>query len=127
MEQCGRCAGEEKTTDFVEDNQAELEKIAFSHLAGDDSAEEYDGVAVEGVYSGERLIVQFLCGGKGLGPSAAYYGIYDSKDDVPTCFQNTDAALVFASEDAWTRNDGTDNGGVTRKIAPHWFYYEAWF
>lgn len=118
---------EEKAADFVEDNQAELEKIALSHLAGDDSVEEYDGVEVEGVYPGEHSIVQFRCGGRGLTPSTTYYGIYYSKDDVPTCFQNAGIALVSASEDTWTWDDGTDNGGVTRKIAPHWFYYEAWF
>lgn len=77
---------EGETADFVEKNQAELERIARSHLAGDDAVREYDGVEVEGVYPGNHPIVQFWCGGKGLVPSTTYYGFYYSEDDVPVCY-----------------------------------------
>lgn len=118
---------EEKISDFVADNKTELEEIAQDWLNGTTTVNECNGVAVEGVYSGKHQIVQFMYGGTGLVPSTTYYGFYYSEDDVPACFQNVDYELKSTSDNEWTWSDGTDNGGVTKRISECWFYYKAWF
>ena len=113
---------------FVIRHREDLEEIAVSCLRGDDAVEKYRGVKVEGVYSGEHEIVQFLYFAFGLVPSTRYYGFYYSQDDVPVPFQNAGAVLSQVSEGEWNWYDaGTDNGGRTKRITDHWFYYEAWF
>ena len=72
--------------------------------------------------------MQFLYFAFGLVPSTRYYGFYYSQDDVPVPFQNAGAVLSQVSEEEWNWYDaGTDNGGRTKRITDHWFYYEAWF
>lgn len=85
---------------FVLSHRAELEAIAADCLGGDRTAERYKGAEVEGVFPGENPIVQFSTVGW---------------------------ELVPVSDDQWTWSDGTDNGGVTRRIDGHWFSYQAWF
>ncbi len=118
---------QKKITDFVVSNRTELESIALSCLNGDKTTDEYKGVKVDGVYSGEHRIVQFYYSGLGLAPSAKYYGFYYSGDNVPAAFQNAEVELVPASADEWTWEDGTDNCGLTKRITDGWFYYEASF
>ena len=116
-----------KIADFVITNESELESIALNCLDGDETIAEYKGVEVGGVYSGEHQIVQFDYSGSGVVPSTTYYGFYYSRDNVPTAFQNAEIELVSASDDEWTWDDGTDNGGLTKRITECWFYYEARF
>ena len=49
--------------------------------------ERYKGVEVEGVYPGASPIVQFYTGGRGLVPSAAYWGFYYSESGQPAAYQ----------------------------------------
>ena len=107
---------EQRITDFVIDNQAELEALALNCLDGTEETSRYKDAKIDGVYSGESPVVQFHYSGSGLGPSSAYYGFYYSRDNVPCSFQNTTEELVSTSDNEWTWNDGTDNGGLTRKI-----------
>lgn len=118
---------EQRIERFVTSNQAALEKIALDQLSGKGTAGEYQGVKVEGVLPGEHKIVQFLFDAAGFVPSSTYYGFYYSEDDVPVAYANADNALTTVSEKEWAWDDGTDNGGVTKKIAEHWYYYKAWF
>lgn len=118
---------EKKITDFVIANHTELENIALSYISGDETLAKYKGVEVEGVYSGEHQIVQFYHSGAGLVPSTTYYGFYYSKDNVPVAYQNCGYETVPASDNEWMWDDGTDNGGLTKRITDCWFYYEAWF
>ena len=71
--------------------------------------------------------MQFFSGGFGLAPASTYCGFYYSEDGVPAAYQNVDVPLTPAGEDRWRWSDGTDNGGVTRRITGHWFSYRAWF
>ena len=120
--------GEARVADFVEANGAELETIALDWLRGAEGApERYRGAAVEGVYPGEQPIVQFSYLGGAIIPSAPYCGFYYAPDDAPVPFQNCGLPLTEGEEREWTWTDGADNRGVTRRIAPRWFYYEAWF
>ena len=112
---------------FVTLHQNDLEKIAADHLSGLQTAERYRGVVVEGVFPGQHPTVQFSSGGFGLVPSTTYSGFYYSEDGIPAAFQNVDMELVPTGNDEWTWTDGTDNGGVTRRISEHWFTYQAWF
>ncbi len=112
---------------FVLSHQTELEKIAADCLSQGRMVERYKGVEVEGVYPGASPIVQFYTGGRGLVPSAAYWGFYYSESGQPAAYQNVDMELVPVSENEWAWTDGTDNGGVTRRIDAHWFSYQAWF
>ena len=112
---------------FVAANQAALEEIAADCLRGGQTAARYKSVEIEGVFPGEHRIVQFFSGGFGLAPASTYCGFYYSEDSVPAAYQNVDVPLTPAGEDAWRWSDGTDNGGVTRRITGHWFSYRAWF
>lgn len=82
---------------------------------------------MEGVFPGKTPIVQFSTGGWGLAPSSTYWGFYYSESGLPAAYQNVDMELIPVSEDEWCWNDGTDNGGVTRRVDEHWFSYQAWF
>ena len=112
---------------FVAANQAALEEIAADCLRGGQTAARYKSVEIEGVFPGEHRIVQFFSGGFGLAPASTYCGFYYSEDSVPAAYQNVDVPLTPAGENRWRWSDGTDNGGVTRRITGHWFSYRAWF
>ena len=112
---------------FVLSHRTELEELAADCLSGAEISERYKGVRVEGFFPGETSIVQFSTVGWGLVPSASYWGFYYSESGQPAAYQNVDMELVPVSENEWTWTDGTDNGGVTRRIDGHWFSYKAWF
>ena len=112
---------------FVAANQAALEEIAADCLRGGQTAARYKSVEIEGVFPGEHRIVQFFSGGFGLAPASTYCGFYYSEDGVPAAYQNVDVPLTPAGEGEWRWSDGTDNGGMTRRITEHWFSYRAWF
>ena len=112
---------------FVIAHRAALEKIAADCLSGGQTAARYKSVEIEGVFPGEHRIVQFFSSGFGLTPSSTYCGFYYSEDGIPAAYQNVDVPLTPAGEDAWRWSDGTDNGGMTRRITEHWFSYRAWF
>lgn len=118
---------QKKIETLVLENTVQLEELAQKQLAGEETQEEYLGVQVEGVYPGENPIVQFGSSAFGLVPSTTYYGFYYSPSDQPAAFQNVDLPLSETEQDCWEWSDGTDNGGVTSRIAPNWFYYEARF
>ncbi len=112
---------------FVIAHRAALEKIAADCLSGGQTAARYKSVEIEGVFPGEHRIVQFFSGGFGLTPSSTYCGFYYSEDGIPAAYQNVDVPLTPAGEGEWRWSDGTDNGGMTRRITEHWFSYRAWF
>ena len=123
----GSRSGQAGIRRFVLSHQAELEEIAADCLSQGRTVERYNDVEVEGVYPGASPIVQFYTGGWGLVPSSTYWGFYYSESGQPAAYQNVDMELVPVSENEWTWTDGTDNGGVTRRIDGHWFSYKAWF
>ncbi len=74
-------------------------------------------------------IVDFYCGGKGLGSSTSYYGFYYSPDGLPKC--RSDFGRIELLEP-----DGNgfsikyyegDNRYYTEKIRDNFYYYEAHF
>lgn len=86
---------------FVKKNANELEKVAVSCLEGNNPAEYYQGIKVEGLYEGEHDIVEFSSGGFGIVPSSTYYGFYYSPEDVPVAtafFMNCDGYSLVSEE-----------------------------
>ncbi len=77
--------------------------------------------------------------GRGLVPSSRYYGLIYSPDDLPFPIMDVDANPVTHeletlyplnqisdTEWEWHEKKG-DNGGLVRRIAPHWFFFETHF
>ena len=118
---------EDKIYSFVLENREGLEAETLKILGGQKDSDSFRGVEIEGVYGGKNNIVQFFYGGFGIVPSAKYYGFYYSENDVPAAYQNCDYELAKTGENSWEWSDGTDNGGITKRITDNWFYYEAWF
>lgn len=112
---------------FVLAHQDELSEIAIAYLDGDTTTKSYRTVKIDGLFDGEHQIVQFLYSGFGIAPSSKYYGFYYSPDDIPVAHQNVKIELEEVNSQKWEWTDGTDNGGITKKICDHWYYYKAWF
>ncbi len=112
---------------FVRHHQTQLTELAEGWLAAGTGDRRFKGVEVEGICPGEHPIVQFFYGGWGIVPSSTYYGFFYSPDDVPVSYQNSSAPVRPDGEDRWTWSGEGDNGGVVRKLADKWYYYEAWF
>ncbi len=113
---------------FVNENSMELEEIAKNSLNNTLKDLKYKNVKIEGQYSGDHEIVQFLYNAVGIVPSSGYYGFYYSPDDKPATFQNVDFPLNAIGNDEWEWSEvGTDNRGKTIRIKECWYYYEAWF
>lgn len=115
---------QEQVAAFVLEHRAELETVALAHLAGNDAVSQYKRVTVDGTYG---AMVQFTYAASGLVPSSRYRGFYYAADGAPAAFQGAHVLLEQTADGEWTWTDGTDNGGVTKQLNEHWFYYEAWF
>lgn len=77
---------------------------------------------------GAQPIVQVDVTSTGIAPAGKYYGFYYAPQDQPAAFQNGGETLAYRPEEAaWYWQGQGDNGGLTKKLAAHWYYYEAWF
>jgi hypothetical protein len=64
-------------------------------------------------------MVDFWCGGYGLGSSTSYSGFYYSPDDIPLGFQGTAMDLV-KYDSGWKYKElDSDNQYYTEKISTH--------
>lgn len=78
--------------------------------------------------SDNELYIDFYCYGFGIVPSSIYYGFYYVSDDKPLGFQAVSVKLESDGEGGWKwRESNSDNRYYTKKIADHWYYYEAGF
>ena len=75
----------------------------------------------------EGGMVEFYTGGYGLVPSTVYKGFYYSAADAHTPFQATEQPMEVTGDTARWQQPESDNWGTSRRIAPHWFWYEAHF
>lgn len=89
------------------------------------------GIAKYGSWSAfcypENGMVEFFTGGFGLTPFSVYKGFYYSADDVHIPFQGVDQPMEVNGDDAGWREPESGNWGISRRIAEHWFWYEAHF
>ena len=78
-------------------------------------------------WRGEHSIVEYTVISKGIVSASTYYGFFYSADDVPVSFQNSGCAMNPVSDSKWTWKSNGDNHGLVRRLAPHWFFFEASF
>ena len=107
---------------FVNENEAELKKVAESYLKGENISYPNKIKSVS-VYEGENNIVEFSVGSK----VKQYCGFYYSENDVPVAFQNALVELQLIEKNEWEWKAEGDNKGKTIKIKDNWYYYEATF
>ena len=105
---------------FVNENEAELKKVAESYLKGENISYPNKIKSVS-VYEGENNIVEFSVGSK----VKQYCGFYYSENDVPVAFQNALVELQLIEKNEWEWKAEGDNKGKTIKIMDNWYYYEA--
>lgn len=119
--------GDVRTRGYVRSHRQELE--AFAAAALEDPPPH--GALQYGFWEAscypEKGMVEFFTGGFGLVPSTVYKGFYYSAADVHIPFQGTDLPMEIDGNCAEWRKPGSDNWGRSRRIMPHWFWYEAHF
>ncbi|WP_283608027.1 hypothetical protein [Faecalispora anaeroviscerum] len=111
----------------VKNNEAHLTEIASSVIERGSA----EGVSVSGVeeivYYADSEMVEFLCGGSGLGSSTSYSGFYYSPSDIPLGFQGEPITLT-KTDTGWSYEEaGGDNHYETEKIIDCWYYYHMSF
>lgn len=79
------------------------------------------------VWQGQQDMVEFYLFAPVLDSPNGYYGVYYSFDDVPLPYQNGKQSLKQEGESEWSWHAEWDNFGSTRKLADHWYYFEAHF
>jgi len=99
-------------------------------LLGDISANNFnDSSEIKGIVDVniEEEIINFYCGGYGMGPSTGYYGFYYTEDDNMTAIWCSGSPLKQDGKGySWEEDDG-DNRYYTEKICDNFYYYEAHF
>ena len=119
--------GNMRTRNYVRSHRQELEAFAIAALEypPPHGTLQYGRWAVS-CYP-EKGMVEFFTGGFGLAPSTVYRGFYYSAGDAHTPFQGIDQPLEVTGSAAEWREPESDNWGRSRRIMPHWFWYEAHF
>jgi hypothetical protein len=103
---------------YVKNNQEQLLKVAESN-------EEFKSSMVEDV-NRHYDVVDFECGGKGMGSETYYCGFYYSKDDKPSTVWFAGDIIIF--NDGWSSTaESGDNTYYTEKITDNWYFYEMHF
>ena len=118
-------ADKEDVIAFVRENEeALLEAIEQGELS------DYEKKGVVRKINAEEAVVDFFCGGAGVGSGTSYVGFYYTPDDdmVAVWCAPVSADSLTASGDgfAWQESEG-DNFYYTEHICGHFYYYEASF
>lgn len=116
--------GDTWTRLYVRLNARNLEDFAVSAL---ESGEPVKYGAWDVSSYPETGMVEFFTGGYGLVPSTVYKGFYYSAADIHTPFNAAEQPMECDGDTARWQEPGSDNWGTSRRIAPHWFWYEAHF
>lgn len=115
-----------RTMRWYDRHIAELKEDVRRHFEGGEPLTAPAGATVNR-WPGEHAVVEYLVVGGGLVPSARYYGVFYSPDDVPVSFQNAGEGLTGLSSAQWEWRGAGDDRGLVRRIEPGWFYFEARF
>ena len=118
-------ADKEDIIAFVCENEAALlEAIEQSDLS------DYEKKGVVKTITERESVVEFSCGGAGLGSATSYVGFYYTPDDdmaAVWCAPSSADSLTPSGEGfVWQESEG-DNFYYTEHICGHFYYYEASF
>lgn len=118
-------AGKDAVFEFVREKENDLLKAIE---AGDFSAFENQGI-IRDIQAGEE-VVDFSCGGAGVGSGTSYVGFYYTPNKDMTavwCAPSSSNSLTPSGNGfAWQEPDG-DNRYYTEQICGNFYYYEASF
>lgn len=118
-------ADKDEVFDFVSENEEELLKAIE---AGDFSAYENKGFIKE--IDADETVVDFSCGGTGVGSGTSYVGFYyTSENDMAAvwCAPSSASSLTPSGNGfEWQEANG-DNRYYTEHICGNFYYYEASF
>lgn len=113
---------------YVSGCHEELERYALQLLNNNDNIVDTYGVWKTKGYPKDGM-VEFHTGGWGLTPNSTYKGFYYSADDTHKLFSaaydDNTSMEIDGDKASWT--DGTDNNGISIRIAKNWFWFEASF
>ena len=118
-------ANKDEVFDFVRDNEEELLKAIE---AGDFSAYENKGFIKE--IDADETVVDFSCGGAGVGSGTSYVGFYyTSENDMAAvwCAPSSASALTPSGNGFECQEPNGDNRYYTEHICGNFYYYEASF
>ena len=116
-------ADKDEVFDFVSENEEELLKAIE---AGDYSTFENQGF-IKRIYTDET-VVDFSCGGAGVGPNTSYVGFFYTLDNDMTAVWCAPASSLTPSGNGfeWQEANG-DNRYYTEHICGNFYYYAASF
>ena len=119
-------ADKDEVFDFVSENEEELLKAIE---AGDYSAFENQGFIKD--IDPDETVVDFSCGGAGVGSGTSYVGFYYAPDDDMVALhwcgpRSADALKPAGAGYEWQEYNG-DNYYFVEPICGHFYYYEASF
>ena len=118
-------ADKDEVFDFVRENEEELLKAIE---AGDFSAFENQGFIKD--IDPDETVVDFYCGGAGVGPNTSYVGFFYTPDNDMTavwCAPLSASGLIPSGNGfEWQEANG-DNRYYTEHICGNFYYYAASF
>ena len=117
-------ADKDEVFDFVTENEEELLKAIE---AGDFSAYENKGFIKD--IDANATVVDFSCGGAGVGSGTSYVGFFYTPDDDMTavwCAPYSEESLTPSGDGFRWQGDG-DNRYYTEQICGKFYYYTASF
>ena len=112
---------EKRVARYVASHQSELQSSMDAYFHRGLPLSHDSAIPVVNHWPGQHPMVEYI-----LFTSSGYYGFYYSPDDVPLAFQNAPISLEETPTGWQWRGEGDDHGS-TRRLSPHWYYFEAYF
>ena len=118
----GWCSPERRVARYVTAHRAELQEAMDRYFEQGQHLSCGSGILSANDWPGQHPMVEYLL----FTGATGYYGFYYSPDDVPLAFQNVPVPLTETA-DGWQWQGKGDNRGITRRLSPQWFFFEAHF
>ena len=112
---------EKRVARYVASHQSELQSSMDAYFHRGLPLSHDSAIPAVNHWPGQHPMVEYI-----LFTGSGYYGFYYSPDDVPLAFQNAPISLEETPTGWQWRGEGDDHGS-TRRLSPHWYYFEAHF
>ena len=112
---------EKRVARYVASHQSELQSSMDAYFHRGLPLSHDSAIPAVNHWPGQHPMVEYI-----LFTGSGYYGFYYSPDDVPLAFQNAPISLEETPTGWQWRGEGDDHGS-TRRLSPHWYYFEAYF